>query len=458
MAYYGLNSEQAIGLTGLVLTHHPADAQDVIHLLQHDEGPVRLAAIAACAALSLSEALPFLKSKAAILSKEWMDFESGQSDKRFYEMESVYQELSAVNLTRALLGEEAPFSLFTLIPITYGTGVMGFLGCSLPTFSQAKHDSVPTFGRAKHDREDTKSLLDLGHEIMLFRYLEDMSFWRGFFTVPHFWHNLVAQDLAPVTWLDEYDKQSLLASIQLMEVQFYEEMPVLTPPPDLPNMNEALREFAQTLSLSEGKEALYEHVISIIERLEKALEVKLLAQTFIESDQPELPATFQERFADDFEFQTSSWQRMQAYCKEIANAYCHALTSDSFSFYDREDLIQLAFILVLGGDRFIQEIFQDTPEFVWTDEPDPLFFTELRDFGRYLLIFEAVHLWGVGMVQLLQKAYADDELGVDHLSRWTQQAMGLSTWVHLKNAEDEPGENGRFLKKNPLASVYEPFP
>ena len=262
-----------------------------------------------------------------------------------------------------------------------------------------------------------------------------------------------ASFLAQVTWLDEQDKQALLASLTLMEVQFYEEIPTLKPPAGLPSMNEAIKQCTKLLGLSEENKALFEHIVLVLERLEQAMEARLRAYSFIKPDQAARPASFQELFFEEEEEPTATWQFIQAYAQEVANAYFHALTSDSFSFYEQPEQTQLAFLLLLSGE----EIFKELANFVSSDEPDAAFFAELRNFGRDILIYEAIHLWGIGMIQLFQKAYEDEALGIAYLARWSKQVLGLSTWLHLPKIENGSGKNGRFHKENPLGAVFAPF-
>ena len=442
MSYHGINSEPELGLMGIVLTDYKEATQDVIPLLDHEKESTRLAAIATCAALNITEALPALQAKAGHLTKEWVAYESGQSEKRFYEIEAVYQEMAAAHFALALWEEDVTFPLMMVIPTTYGTGVIGLLGCCLPAF-----------GQAEYQRDEAKSFLTLAQEIMHFEFLADLSLWRGFMTVPHFWHRLVAQDLAQVTWLDEQDKQALLASLTLMEVQFYEEIPTLKPPAGLPSMNEAIKQCTKLLGLSEENKALFEHIVLVLERLEQAMEARLRAYSFIKPDQAARPASFQELFFEEEEEPTATWQFIQAYAQEVANAYFHALTSDSFSFYEQPEQTQLAFLLLLSGE----EIFKELANFVSSDEPDAAFFAELRNFGRDILIYEAIHLWGICMIQLFPKAYEDEALGIAYLARWGKQVLGLSTWLHVPRIENGSGKNGRFHKENPLGAVFAPF-
>lgn len=445
MSYYEMNSQLQMGLTGIVLTGYEEATQDVIPLLDHEKESIRLAAISACAALNIKEALPLLKVKAKRLKKEWTAYESGQSQKRFYEIETVYQEFAAVHFVLALWDEDVSFPL-VMMSTTYGTGVMGLLGCSLPLFDQTDDD-----------QGEAKSFLYLADEIMQFRYLADFSLWRGFMTIPHFWQRLIAQDLARVAWLEERDRQVLLTSLKLMEIQFYIDMPVFTPPANLPEMNEAVEQIAMALALSEDNNTLFEHIALTVEHLEQALEKRLLTYSFIRPANAALPAIFQELFFEDDNILNVTWQALQVYMKDVTNAYHQALTSDSFSFYVQPEQIQIAFLLILSGERYIQEIFKDTPDFVWVDEPDTSFFADLYNFGDDVLMYEAIHLWGIGMIQLLQKVYKDNDLGIEHLAKWRKKVLGLSTWVHIPKTEYEPSENSRFLKKNPLASVFQPF-
>ena len=442
MSYHGINSEPELGLTGIVLTDYKDAAQDVIPLLEHEKESTRLAAIATCAALNITEALPTLQAKAERLTKAWVTYESGQDEKLFYEIEAVYREMAAAHFALALWEEDVSFPLIMVIPTTYGTGVMGFLGCWLPAF-----------GQTEYQRDEAKSFLNLAQEIMHFEFLANLSLWRGFMTMPHFWHRLVAQDLARVTWLDEHDRQALLASLTLMEVQFYEEMPTLKPPAGLPDMNKAIKKCSKLLGLSEENETLFEHIILVLERLEQTMEARLRAYSFIKPDQAARPASFQELLFEEEEEPTATWQFIQAYVQEVANAYFHALTSDSFSFYEQPEQTQLAFLLLLSGE----EIFKELANFVSSDEPDAAFFAELRNFGRDILIYEAIHLWGIGMIQLFQKAYEDEGLGIAYSARWSKQVLGLSAWLQLPRIENGSGKNGRFHKENPLGAVFAPF-
>ena len=481
---YDASDLHVIGLLGMAITEYDGAAQDVIALLQHSKDEVRLAAVGACAILSLTDALPLLRENADILTQQTtadeetnndednylpteamsprrstrpgkftpsfgedlvaqIASEQSDTDESSFISENPDIELTAVQFTRAFLGDSVPFSLMEIVTTQMGEGLIGFLGCCLPM------KILQYVGEAT-----SSSFLELGNEIVSLEFLNDLFHWGDFFLVPHFWHRLVAKDLEQVDWLDLTDRQALLASLPLMLVQFYAETNELTPPSDLPNSTEAMQQFSRQLGVENNGEYVVNRVASIVQNLVTALAEKMVAFPFVRSDKP-ITLQSPEQYLYSNEGVTLSWEMLQERIKEVVHLHYSILTTEqtSDSHIDETDFFSFL-LLMLTGEKYILANF-NYEGIDLTGTPDSDFFAELKKLGKYLLIYEAVYMWGSVMVRLLQKMYGDTELGSAYWHSWIRRLSALGSVFEDK--EVEPEQNGRSQKQNPIASLFEPF-
>lgn len=477
------NTEKLIlSMLGITLTAYDDAAQDVIALLQHSDEEVRLIAVIACAILSLPEALPQLRENAEVLihqvvahnvDKDSTDFffddvffdnvaESSQSDqvsKRLVKEGLVHSgatqetddykipfvskdpdsELTNIRFARAVLGDSVPLLLGEELNTQIGEGLIGFLGCSAPIVS------VPNPGLISY-RFLGPMLISLPSS--------DRYDLRWLFLTPRLWQQVVSLDLTPVEWLDPLDRQLLLASLPLVQMQFYADANAAKLSRNLPAQEEAMGQFLRQLGVENQKEFAVERFALVVQHLVNDLTKHMAKSPVLHSTISITPSTLENALKELFapgEENNLSWEIIQDRLRTTTSSIYAFLTADQLP----KTLGHQEVYLPLLGEDIADLLVEALGKTALTGRPDVEFFAELKAFGRNTLIYESIYRWGCIMMRLLHKVNNDTVSGSTYLELWVMRLAAIG--FEFQDDTDKQNESGRYQKQNPLAFMFEPF-